>query len=190
MSGDFHSLGSSGKTVKREQLLISQLHSHEFSGKLRLQYRGTSFFDTRAEQRIHQGNLMHELFSRIRSTADIDKAIEAIRREGMVETADAEKLKGEISRLIQDSDVMEWFDGSWKVIAEQDILTPEGTLKRPDRVMLKDEQVIVVDYKFGRQQSASHRSQVKKYTLMLEEMSYGEVKGFIWYVNLKEVVKV
>ena len=108
----------------------------------------------------------------------------------MVETADAEKLKGEISRLIQESDVMEWFDGSWKVIAEQDILTPEGTLKRPDRVMLKDEQVIVVDYKFGRQQSASHRSQVKKYTLMLEEMSYGEVKGFIWYVNLTEVVKV
>ncbi len=190
MSGDFHSLGSSGKTVKREQLLISQLFSHEFSGKLRLQYRGTSFFDTRAEQRIHQGNLMHELFSRIRSAADIDKAIEALRREGMVETADAEKLKGEISRLIRDSNVMEWFDGSWKVIAEQDILTPEGTLKRPDRVMLKDEQVIVVDYKFGRQQSASHRTQVKKYTLMLEEMSYGEVKGFIWYVNLKEVVKV
>ena len=190
MSGDFHSLGSSGKKVKREQLLISRLFSNEFSGKLRLQYRGTSFFDIRAEQRIHQGNLMHELFSRIRSTADIDKAIEAIRREGMVETADAKKLKGEISRLIRDSDVMQWFDGSWKVIAEQDILTPEGTLRRPDRVMIKEKQVIVVDYKFGRQQSASHRSQVKKYTQMLEEMSYEEVKGFIWYVNLKEVVKV
>jgi CRISPR/Cas system-associated exonuclease Cas4 (RecB family) len=108
----------------------------------------------------------------------------------MIETADAEKLKGEITRLIEHSDVMEWFDGSWKVIAEQDILTPAGMLKRPDRVMLKDDKVIVVDYKFGRQQSASHRSQVKKYTEMLKEMSYGVVKGFIWYVNLKEVVEV
>lgn len=108
----------------------------------------------------------------------------------MIETADAEKLKAEINRLIEDSNVLKWFDGSWRVIAEQDILTTEGTLKRPDRVMLKDDQVFVVDYKFGRQQSASHRSQVKKYTEMLEEMSYGEVKGFIWYVNLKEVVKV
>jgi ATP-dependent exoDNAse (exonuclease V) beta subunit len=189
-SGDFHSLGRPGNTREREQLLINKLHSHEFTGKLRLQYRGTSFFDTRAEQRIHQGNLMHELFSRIRSTSDIDKAIEAIRREGMIETAEAEKLKGEITSLIEHSDVMEWFDGSWKVIAEQDILTPAGTLKRPDRVMLKDDQVIVVDYKFGRQQSPSHRSQVKKYTEMLKEMSYGEVKGFIWYVNLKEVSEV
>jgi ATP-dependent helicase/nuclease subunit A len=189
-SGDFNSLGRTGKTGEREQLLINRLHSHEFTGKLRLQYRGTSFFDTRAEQRIHQGNLMHELFSRIRSTSDIDKAIEVIRREGMIETADAEKLKGEISRLIESGDVTEWFDGSWKVIAEQDILTPSGTLKRPDRVMLKDDQVIVVDYKFGRQQSTSHRSQVKKYTEMLEEMHYGGVKGFIWYVNLEEVVEV
>ncbi len=189
-SGDFDSLVRQDSTGASEQLLIKRLHSHEFTGKLRLQYRGTSFFDTRAEQRIHQGNLMHELFSRIRSTSDIDKAIDTIRREGMIETADAEKLKAEISRLIEDSNVLEWFDGSWRVIAEQDILTPEGTLKRPDRVMLKDDQVFVVDYKFGRQQSTSHRSQVKKYTEMLEEMSYGEVKGFIWYVNLKEVVTI
>jgi ATP-dependent exoDNAse (exonuclease V) beta subunit len=189
VSGDFHSLGTPGKTESK-QLLIARLHSHEFAGKLRLQYRGTSFFDTRAEQRIHQGNLMHELFSRIRSTQDIDMAIEAIRREGLIETADTAKLQEEVSRLIQDSGLMEWFDGSWKVIAEQDILSPAGTLKRPDRVMLKDEQVIVVDYKFGRQQIASHRSQVKNYIEMLKEMSYGKVKGFIWYVNLKAVVEV
>jgi ATP-dependent exoDNAse (exonuclease V) beta subunit len=189
-SGDFLSLGSSDSTGRREQLMISQLHSHEFTGKLRLQYRGISFFDTRAEQRIHQGNLMHELFSRIRSTTDIDKAIEAIKREGMIETADADKLKGEITRLIESGNVTEWFDGSWRVIAEQDILTPAGTLKRPDRVMLKDDQVIVVDYKFGQQQSTGHRSQVKKYTEMLKEMNYGKVRGFIWYVNLKDVVEV
>jgi ATP-dependent helicase/nuclease subunit A len=189
-SGDFHSLGRTGEAKESGQLLISHLHSHEFAGKLRLQYRGTTFFDTRAEQRINQGNLMHELFSRIRSTTDITKAIEAVRREGMIETADAEQLKREIISLIEYSDVMDWFDGRWKVIAEQDILTPAGTLKRPDRVMLKDDRVIVVDYKFGRQQSPSHRSQVKKYTEMLKEMNYGEVKGFIWYVNLKEVVEV
>jgi hypothetical protein len=189
VSGDFHSLGSPGNT-KREQLLIGRLHSHEFAGKLRLQYRGTSFFDTRAEERIHQGNLMHELFSRVHSIHDIEMAIEAVRREGMIETADADKLKGEISRLIGSGNVAEWFDGSWKVIAEQDILTPAGTLKRPDRVMLKDGQVIVVDYKFGRQQIPGHRAQVRRYVEMLREMSYGAVKGFIWYVNLEELVEV
>jgi ATP-dependent exoDNAse (exonuclease V) beta subunit len=190
VSGELFSSEGTDATREREQLLISHLISHEFAGKLRLQYRGTSFFDTRAEERIHQGNLMHELFSRIRSFDDINRALEAIIREGMIETSDAEKLKEEIVRLIGNKDVKNWFDGSWKVIAEQDILTPSGTIKRPDRVMLKDDRVIVVDYKFGRQQSASHRSQVRKYMKILEEMKYGEVKGFIWYVNLEVVLAV
>ncbi|KPL16159.1 MAG: hypothetical protein AMS26_05515 [Bacteroides sp. SM23_62] len=188
--GDFDTMGRTREREEAAQLLIRKLCSHEFSSKLRLQYRGTSFFDTRAEQRIHQGNLMHELFSRIRSSSDIDKAIEAVRKAGMIETADAEKLRGEIIGLIQNNDVRDWFDGSWRVIAEQDILTPGGALKRPDRVMLKDDQVIVVDYKFGKEQSAGHRTQVRKYVDMLKQMNVGKVKGFIWYVNLGEVMEV
>ena len=189
-SGDLRTSDVTAITRDRDQLMISRLHSHEFSGKLRLQYRGTSFFDTRAEERIHQGNLMHELFSRIRSADDINRALEAIRREGMIETSDADKLKEEIVRLIENKDVVSWFDGSWRVITEQDILTPSGSFKRPDRVMLKENRVLIVDYKFGRQQTASHRSQVRKYMKILEEMNYGEVKGFIWYVNLEEVVAI
>jgi hypothetical protein len=56
--------------------------------------------------------------------------------------------------------------------------------------MLKDGRAIVVDYKFGRLQSGSHRIQVRKYVDMLRQMNIGEVKGFIWYVNLEEVVEV
>jgi ATP-dependent helicase/nuclease subunit A len=189
-SGDFNTMRGSAKEKKTEQLQIRKLLSHEFSGKLRLQYRGINFFDTAAEQRIHQGNLMHELFSRIISSGDIDRAIEAIRREGMIEAKEAARLKGDITRLMEHGDVKDWFDGGWRVIAEQDILIPGGSLKRPDRVMLKDNQVIVVDYKFGKQQSASHQSQVRIYTDMLKQMNYPEVKGFIWYVNLEEVIQV
>ncbi len=188
--GDFDTLGRSGEAKGSAQLLIHQLCSHEFGSRLRLHYRGTSFFDTTAEQRIHQGNLMHELFSRIRSWHDIDKAIEAVRRAGMIGAEDAERLRGEIDGFIRNPDVRDWFDGSWRVITEQDILAPEGTLKRPDRVMLKDDKVAVVDYKFGMQQSPVHRSQVIKYVDMLRTMNTGEVKGFIWYVNLEKVVEV
>ncbi len=189
-SGDFDTIGRSGKKKETEQLQIRKLFSHEFSGKLRLQYRGINFFDTAAEQRIHQGNLMHELFSRIISSGDIDRAIETIRREGMIEAKEAVRLKGEITRLIEKSEVKDWFDAGWRVITEQDILIPGGSLKRPDRVMLKDNRAIVVDYKFGKQQSASHRPQVRKYADMLRQMNYGEVQGFIWYVNMEEVIEV
>jgi CRISPR/Cas system-associated exonuclease Cas4 (RecB family) len=188
--GDFSFAGRAGIMEKTEQIPVSRICSHEFSGKLRLQYRGTSFFDTEAEQRVRQGNLMHEIFSRIQSNEDVDKAIDAIRREGMIGTSETERLKEEVDRLIGTPGVPDWFDGSWKVITEQDILGPGGSLKRPDRVMLKEDHVVVVDYKFGKQQSGQHRKQVRQYTDMLEKMDYENVTGYIWYVNLKEVVKV
>ncbi len=174
----------------RDQVILSNLSSHEFSGKLKLMYRGTDFFDSDAEQRVHYGTLMHEIFARIRTAEDIEQALESISREGMIDRKKAELLKPEINRLMQVDMVRDWFDGSWRVIAEQDILTRDGSVKRPDRVMLKSDKVIVVDYKFGRQKSTGHKTQVRKYADILKQMKYKEVKGFLWYVNLGEIVEV
>jgi hypothetical protein len=133
---------------------------------------------------------MHELFSRIITSKDIDGAIQAIRREGMIDSGEAGRLLEEVRGLIKNPLVSEWFEGGWQVIAEQDILTPGGTLKRPDRVLIKDGRVIVVDYKFGTKKASGYLTQVRKYTEMLGQMGYDDVKGFIWYVNLEEVVEV
>ncbi len=172
------------------QILLRNISSHEYSGKLRLMYRGIDFFDPMAEQRVHYGTLMHEIFSRIRSAEDIDRAIDSARREGLIDTDQAAKLKPEISGLMDMDMVRSWFDGSWKVIAEQDILTKDGSIRRPDRVMLKSGKVIVVDYKFGKQRLAGHLTQVRKYANMLRQMKYSEVSGYIWYINQQEVVEV
>ena len=56
--------------------------------------------------------------------------------------------------------------------------------------MLKSDQVIVVDYKFGQKKSSGYSTQVRKYTEMLRQMKYSDVKGYIWYVNQNEVVGV
>ena len=185
--GDFDFRPANAET--RNQILLRNISSHEYSGKLRLMYRGMDFFDPMAEQRVHYGTLMHEIFSRIHSADDVAKALDSVRREGMIDREKSQKLIPEISGLMEMEPVRSWFDGSWRVIAEQDILTRDGSIRRPDRVMLKSEQVIVVDYKFGKQRSAGHLTQVRKYAAMLRQMKYSKVSGFIWYVNQKEVVE-
>ncbi len=175
---------------KSDQIILRNISSHEFSGKLRLMYRGLDFFDPGAERRVHYGTLMHEIFSRIRTVADIGRALDSVRREGLIDSDEAEKLKPEIAGMVDNKEVRTWFDGTWRVIAEQDILTKDGSLRRPDRVMLTSGKVIVVDYKFGKKRSPDHLLQVRKYTNMLGQMEYSDVSGFIWYVNQNEVVKV
>jgi ATP-dependent exoDNAse (exonuclease V) beta subunit len=187
-AGEF--AGKEGTSALRNQLILRSLTSHEFSGKLRLMYRGMDFFDPAAEKRVHYGNLMHEIFSRIHSSRDVQKALESVRREGLIDGQEARELGREISRMIGIDPVREWFDGSWRVIAEQDILTRGGSVRRPDRVMVREDRVIVVDYKFGEMKSPGHLSQVRHYAQMLRQMQYKEVRGFIWYVNRNEVIGV
>jgi ATP-dependent exoDNAse (exonuclease V) beta subunit len=188
---EYGKIKTTEKTIARtDPLIVSRLSSHEFSGKLRLRYRGTDFFDPQAERRVQEGTLMHEVFSRIRTSGDVGRAVDSIRREGWIDREESADLENEIRRYLETDTVRDWFDGGWRVIAEQDILAPGGVVRRPDRVMIKGKELIVVDYKFGLQKSTSYQAQLRQYADLLHRMDYESVRGFIWYVRLHEIVEV
>ena len=47
--------------------------------------------------------------------------------------------------------------------------------------MIKDEQVIVVDFKFGKP-NPEYNKQVQKYMELLHDMGYEQISGYLWYV--------
>ena len=61
--------------------------------------------------------------------------------------------------------------------------------RRPDRVMRKDGQVVVVDFKFGKKNEA-YRAQVQEYMDLLTLMGYTHIRGFLWYVFANELEEV
>jgi len=42
---------------------------------------------------------------------------------------------------------MDWFQPGLKIMNESDILTADGTARRPDRVIIKNDKVIIIDFK-------------------------------------------
>ena len=59
--------------------------------------------------------------------------------------------------------------------------------RRPDRVMIKDDTAVVVDYKFAREKD-EHNTQVRTYMKLLKKIGYRNVSGYLWYVY-KNVIK-
>jgi CRISPR/Cas system-associated exonuclease Cas4 (RecB family) len=55
--------------------------------------------------------------------------------------------------------------------------------------MTDGNKMIVVDFKFGRQ-NEDYKKQVRKYMELLEEMGYNNVKGFLWYVYTNKIDEV
>lgn len=134
---------------------------------------------------IAYGAIMHELFARIKTINDIDKATEELVREGLVLPNEKEKYSQTAKSRIADAGVEEWFSNKYKIYSEQPILIEEKgeiTTRRPDRILLSDDSTLIVDYKFG-EPHAAHKKQMEEYISLLNEMHYPNVKACIWYVE-------
>lgn len=141
--------------------------------------------------RINAGNLRHSILSEVTCSADLDRVVDKYLAKGLIEThTEALAIKGEIERAWAPGSKMgEWFDGTWEVWREATILCPprlsdrlgvNGEL-RPDRVMIKGNRAIVLDYKFGKPDDAKYHRQVRGYIEVLRLMGYTDVRGYLWY---------
>ena len=54
---------------------------------------------------------------------------------------------------------------------------------------MKDGQVVVVDFKFGKE-NLQYNKQVKGYMQLLTKMGYKNITGYLWYVDEGLIVKV
>ena len=142
---------------------------------------------------IRQGQVMHSLFSMIQTPKDVPSAIARLRMEGIIESdAHERQILKLVNWALNHPKVKEWFSGEWSLYNECAILYREnGELqtRRPDRVMMKDGQVIVVDFKFGKPYP-EYNEQVREYMNLLHDMGYTQVSGYLWYVFYNQLEEI
>ncbi|MDD3064353.1 MAG: UvrD-helicase domain-containing protein [Massilibacteroides sp.] len=186
--GEWHKTPIIKESTDYQELEIGQLHSVPSTKRLHLRLRGRNLkFDD--EQRKH-GALMHDLLSKIYTLDDIPSAVDYYLLAGIINPSDSETLKSQIQKYLADEKVKKWYDGSWITLNETDILIGKGLSKRPDRIMIRNGEVLVLDYKFGEKEEDKYKKQVKNYIELIKAIGYQEVHGYIWYVELDRLVHV
>ena len=162
------------------------------SENLRLKLHGENYLlndmDER-KQKINYGRLMHEVFEGIDTIKDIPPAVKKLVLEGKIPESESTLLIKKFTSLISEAPVNEWFSPENKVMKEAEILMPSGSTRRPDRVILKDDRAVIIDFKFG-DENPQHLSQLRQYRTLLTEMGYGKTEAFIWYVDNNKVITV
>ena len=145
-------------------------------------------------QYIRQGQLLHTLFASIETKDDLPAAIERLLFEGVIESAEkAEEISKVAERALNLDEVKDWYSGEWTLYNECSIIynDEQGKMqtRRPDRVMMKGNEVVVVDFKFGKKKP-EYSTQVREYMSLLSDMGYTDIKGYIWYVYSGELENV
>ena len=139
---------------------------------------------------VDLGILMHLWLSHINTWQDAEPALLRMIRQGQVTENQAIEMRQhllQLQTLIAREHHEDWFTSdSYRILSEQDIIVPQGSLQRPDRVMIRGEHAIVIDYKFGHAQRTSHLEQVRDYMSLLSHMGY-TTEGHIIYATLQTI---
>ena len=145
---------------------------------------------------IKIGNVLHQLFSTIYTTADIPTRLNELEQQGIIynDEITSAQLRTRIEDAITNPQVQEWFSKRWQLYNECTILeynkdTNEVEEHRPDRVMTDGKEFVVVDFKFGKERE-EYKKQVQQYMEILIRMGHKKVSGYLWYVVKNNVVEV
>lgn len=145
---------------------------------------------------IKIGNVLHQLFSTIYTTADIPARLNELEQQGIIynDEITSAQLRTRIEDAITNPQVQEWFSKRWQLYNECTILeynkdTNEMEEHRPDRIMTDGKEFVVVDFKFGKERE-EYKKQVQQYMEILIRMGHKKVSGYLWYVVKNNVVEV
>lgn len=139
--------------------------------------------------------MLHTLFSAIETEEDIDNAISQLVFEGVIGRSETEEeIRNLTQRAFSLPQVKDWYSGTWQLFNECDIIWQEnGELRtrRPDRVMMRGEEIVVVDFKFGKP-NKKYNKQVQGYMQLLVRMGYvaENIRGYLWYVEENNIEPV
>jgi len=181
------------RSEKKESgsIQIKSYQFNDFSEKLKLRISSDDFLikGEKSKSIKNTGKIIHDILSEIETKDDIENACNKALRNGLINSQELPEIQNKLLNSIYSTNAHRWFDGTYTVLNERSLLSKERIL-RPDRIMISEDEVIVVDYKTGEKKSDKYNWQVKRYAQTLKETGAKKVSGFLWYINLNEVEKV
>ncbi len=188
-----HSLAPGRKDREYKDFNLRPFKNTPWENKLAVLSHSSEFFIQDSpflQDRINHGLLMHDVMSRIEYREDSAEALQDMIYQGRITEAQRTELTQMLDKAFQIPQVAQWFSHEWQqVINERALLTKEGNIRIPDRVLVGENETVVIDFKFGKERPEYH-DQIKEYAALLQSMKYPNVKAYLYYVEDGKIVEV
>ena len=159
-----------------------------YRGRLRVSPEALDFFTgegAAAAAARQNGTVLHDILSRVRVPSDLRGSVHQAVIAGDLEGSKEKEVEALLSDRIASHPA--WFpEYGADILNETSLIDSDGREWRPDRVVIKDGMVTIIDYKFG-QKNPRYRSQVARYASIYRSLGYNNVITALWYVPSDEV---
>jgi ATP-dependent helicase/nuclease subunit A len=192
--------GSFIKKIKPKEetpdiIYLDAIISEDRSDRLRLRRISEKIFDPETlDKSKDRGNKLHEAFAKIKTKNDVSRAIQMLEFEGTISQKEGEDIRAAIEKVISLPDLQALYEEGLEINNEREILLPNGDTQRPDRVVIKDGIVHIIDYKTGKSNDPilhqKYVEQVRNYGKLYQQMGYENIEMMLVYLEMNEVVRV
>lgn len=141
-----------------------------------------------------RGTVLHDVLAHVSTADSLSRAVKRSVYRRILPERESEAVERYLASQLERDEVRPWFDGYRRVLCERSIYLcdgDEGSVCRPDRVVWTAQGTVdVIDYKFGSEHPHRYAAQVRGYMKALAAMGHENVRGFVYYVDSGDIVRV
>ena len=142
-----------------------------------------------ASNRI-RGIVLHDILAQVKMPEDIPFAVDSARQNGYLTEEEAGVALEHLTAAVEAVAGRNWFPkDSEAIYNEASLIDTDGSVYRPDRVVVAGGEVLVIDYKFG-EHHRKYERQVGRYVNIWRRMGYEKVSGYLWYLDSGNIVEL
>ncbi len=146
--------------------------------------------ESEKKEQVLRGNAIHKILENVEYIDDLERATRTAVLDGTIPVGEQDKWINHLRKLIDIPEVNALFSRDYKVLRERRITVKGGRTLIPDRVIMNEDGVHIIDYKTGENKDPKYARQVEKYKELYEEMGYKNVKASLLYTQLKELERI
>ncbi|MFV0540400.1 MAG: UvrD-helicase domain-containing protein [Aestuariibaculum sp.] len=166
------------ETVLQSEFISTPKESHN----IKIVTKAGLLWNTLQEEAIEKGNLIHDIMAKVITKTDIDLAVNEYIASSTINQEQGNKLKILISKIVNHSELEQFYSPKNTIYTERDIIGKNGKILRPDRLVINNNDVSIIDYKTGAI-LPKHKQQLWDYQAILETMDFKVKHKILVYVD-------
>ncbi|MEP3208818.1 MAG: UvrD-helicase domain-containing protein [Maribacter sp.] len=168
--------------ITKRQEGIAYQYSYKERDSFKIIANSGALWDTTKETALSKGNLIHAIMGLVESEKNIENALATVQRNGDITEEEIDPLRNMVLQIIYHPRLQSYYATGNTIKNESDIITKNGSILRPDRVVINGNKATIIDYKTGKR-DVRYKDQIDSYALALEEMGYSIKNKIIIYIN-------
>lgn len=168
----------SEKSVIREEEI--QWTSESWNSKIKVSSEAHKFYSEENKE-IHYGNSVHAILAEINTLDDLPFVIKKLAISGMIQLGQEMEIEKVVHRMVSSPQLKKYFSKGIVSYKEREIIY-EGKIYRPDRIIKKQDSLILIDFKTG-EKLPGHKKQIELYEQVLVGMGKKVESKLLVYIS-------